>query len=142
MHRRLELQEPYLVAYRSRLRQLTDTCLAWGILPVLMTQPNQFGVGRDPLTGADLELYPTDGSDQEMNGKLIWEILERYNDVVRSVCKEKGVPLIDLAQLLPKNSLYFYDMSHFTNRGAFEVAEIVGTCLTPVLRKNFPAYVR
>lgn len=142
MKRRLTGQTVYLQGYRSRLQQLVDTCLAWHILPVLITQPNQFGEGRDPVSGADLELYPTDIVDRDINGKLMWEMLERYNDVVRDINAEKHVPVIDLARLLPKNSLYFYDMSHFTNQGAAKVAALVAERLRPILRRNFSRYVR
>lgn len=137
---RLRLQAPYLLAYRQRLQQLADTCTAWHILPVFITQPNLFGVGRDPVTGADLALYPTDDADPKMNGRLIWSMLEKYNDVTRSMCAEKGYPLIDLASEMPKNSLYFYDMSHFTNAGAERVASIVDSALVPVLDKYFAGY--
>ena len=142
IRRRLERQAPYLDAYRQRLQQLADTCLAWHILPVFLTQANQFGAGRDPLTGADLELYPTDPADPAMNGRLIWDMLEEYNDVVRTMCIEKGLPMIDLARDLPKNSLYFYDMSHFTDKGAEKVASIVDSALVPLLEKKFPEYKR
>jgi hypothetical protein len=135
---RLGRQAPYLAAYRQRLTELADTCLVWHILPIFLTQPNLFGVGKDPVTGVDLENFPTDPTDVEMNGKLIWEMLEEYNDVVRSVGSEKKVPVVDLARLIPKNSLYFYDMSHFTNRGAEEVSLVLAAALVPILRGNFP----
>ncbi len=76
---RLEAQKPYLEAYRERLRQLTDTCTRYHIVPVFLTQPNLFGVGRDSLTGADLALFPATDS---LNGRLMWEMLEEYNDVM------------------------------------------------------------
>lgn len=139
---RMVLQMPYLKAYRSRLQQLADTCLAWHILPIFITQPNQFGTGKDPVTGADLELFPTDSTDHDMNGKLIWNILEQYNEVARRLCAAKNLPLIDLAHMMPKNSLFYYDMSHFTNEGAEKVADLVSSQLTPILDKNFPAYRR
>ncbi len=43
-----------------RLNALADTCLAWHIVPVFVTQPDQFGFGRDPVTGADLAAFPVD----------------------------------------------------------------------------------
>jgi hypothetical protein len=135
MQQRLTRQAPYLAGYRQRLNELADTCLARHILPVFITQPNLFGAGKDPVTGVDLEAYPTDSSDTAINGKLIWEMLEEYNDVVRSMGLEKKVPVIDLARLMPKNSLYFYDMSHFTNAGAEKVAELLTAELSPVLRR-------
>lgn len=135
MQDRLALQAPYLKGYRQRLEELTDTCLAWHILPVLMTQPNQFGFGRDSLTGADLADYPVNPKDSLLNGKLVWEIEEKYNDVVRNICQEKGLPLIDLARSMPKNSYYFYDMSHFTNVGAERVSDLVAAALIPILKQ-------
>jgi lysophospholipase L1-like esterase len=134
---RLALQKPYLEAYRNRVRQLTDTCLKWGIEPVWVTQANLFGIGRDPVSGVDLELFPTDEKDNRMNGRLIWEVLEEYNQVVREVCAERAVPLIDLARRMPKDSRYFYDMSHFTNAGAEKVSEILDSGLRPVLDEKF-----
>ena len=135
--KRLKQQDPYLTPYRNRLTALADTCLAWHILPVFVTQPNQFGEGRDSLTGADLELFPV---DKDINGSLIWEMLERYNDVARQVCTEKKIPLVDLAHILPKDSRYFYDMSHFTNSGSEKVAGILSAGLIPVFDRYFPEY--
>jgi hypothetical protein len=139
---RLARQAPFLEGYKSRLEQLADTCLAWHILPVFLTQPNQFGEGRDPVTGADLELYPTDGADVPMNGRLIWQMLEQYNGVTRAMCAEKKLPLIDLARLMPKDSRYFYDMSHFTNVGAEEVSGLLSGPLSVLVREYLPQYGR
>jgi hypothetical protein len=132
---RLKEQDRYLAFYRDRITGLADTCLAWHILPVFVTQPNLFGFGVDSLTGVDLDLYPV---DKGVNGRLMWEMLERYNDVVRDVCAQKGLALIDLARLLPKDSRYFYDMSHFTNAGSERIAELLSVRLTPVLDRYFP----
>ncbi len=142
MQRRLAAQAPFVVAYRRRVEQLADTCLAWGILPVFVTQPNQFGFGKDPLTSTDLALFPCDPHDDQLSGQLMWQMLERYNDVVRGLPAEKGVPVIDLARSMPKNSLYYYDMSHFTNQGAVEVSDIVAKAIIPVLRRYFPGQYR
>ena len=137
INKRLLDQKPYLGAYRSRLLQLADTCKAHQIMPVFLTQPNQFGTGKDPLTGANLELFEL---EPRLNGKLMWGMLEEYNEVVRNLGREKQVPVIDLARLLPKNSVYFYDASHFTNAGAEKVASLVAAALIPLLEKQFPAY--
>ncbi len=128
---RVDRQAPYLAGYRQRLTGLADSCLAWHILPVFLTQPDQFGFGRDSLTGADLAEFPVDST---VNGQLLWEMLEQYNDVVRKLGVDRGVPVIDLARLMPKNSLYFYDMSHFTNQGAEEVAGLLTPPMIRILR--------
>jgi hypothetical protein len=47
------------------------------------------------------------------------------------------VEVIDLARLMPKNSRYFYDMSHFTNAGAAEVADLLAQALSKVSKNAF-----
>jgi hypothetical protein len=105
MRDRLERQAPYLSGYRDRLNALADSCLAWHIVPVFVTQPDQFGFGRDPVTGADLAAFPVDST---VNGLLLWEMLERYNDVVRGICAERaGLPMVDLARLMQRTACIF-----------------------------------
>lgn len=134
MRVRLEAQGPYLEGYRQRLSGLADTCLAWKILPVFVTQPDLFGFGRDSVTGADLAAIPV---ERGVNGTLLWEMLERYNDVVRSMCAERHLPTIDLARRMPKNSLYYYDMSHFTNQGAAEVSSLLAPAIDSVIKTRY-----
>jgi lysophospholipase L1-like esterase len=131
---RVEAQGLYLAGYRTRLKALADTCLAWHIIPVFLTQPDLFGFGRDEATGVDLATFPV-GSG--VNGRLLWEMLERYNDVVREMGVEEGVAVIDLARLMPKDSRYFYDMSHFTNAGAAEVAALLAPAIDSIYRTRF-----
>jgi lysophospholipase L1-like esterase len=133
MRVRLEAQGPYLEGYRQRLSDLADTCVAWKILPVFVTQPDLFGFGRDSVTGADLAAFPVESG---VNGRLLWEMLERYNEVMRSMCAERHLRCIDLAQLMPKNSLYFYDMSHFTNQGAAVVARLLAPAMDSILKRH------
>ncbi|HLX67866.1 MAG TPA: SGNH/GDSL hydrolase family protein [Puia sp.] len=136
VRRRVQAQAAYLEGYRVRLNALADTCLAWHIVPVFITQPDLFGFGRDSLTGTDLAAFPVEPS---VNGALLWQMLEEYNDVVRRLCEERHLPMIDLARLMPKNSQYFYDMSHFTNAGAAEVAGLLAPPVIRILRGLRPS---
>ena len=113
----------YLPGYEERLNFLINSCIKNNIQPVLITQPSLFGEGRDPVTGANLEnrrigLY-------NYNGKLWWLVLEEYNNVTRKVAKDHQILLIDLAKKMPRSSLYFYDMVHFTEAGADTVSQII-----------------
>ncbi len=137
-YKRVAAQKPYLEGYRRRLAQMADTCIAWHILPVFVTQALLCGEGKDSLTGDDLALIPAWPDDTTLNGKLFWTMLEQYNDVARSLAASRHLPLIDLAGRMPKNSLYYYDMCHFTNQGAAEVSSIVAQALTPILVQHFP----
>lgn len=118
----LAKQKSLLPAYRRRLMQLVQVCKSNGIKPVLITQPLLLGQGTDPTTGTDLAKVRVSA---EMNGKLYWEKLELYNRVMRELCQQEHIELIDLAKLLPKDSRYFYDPMHFTNAGSIRVGQIL-----------------
>ena len=127
-------QQKYLTAYKQRLGQLIDTCKQHNIMPVFMTQAMLLGQGIDSATGVNLE---TVDYGTGMNGRCLFEVLELYNDVMRNICAQKNVPVIDLAKLMPKNSLYYYDAAHFTNAGALKVAEIVAPELKRIINDHF-----
>lgn len=137
IQKRLSVQKSYLDKFHERLAELADTCPQYKITPVFITQPNQFGIGIDSVTGTSLESYKLDNN---MNGKLLWRLLELYNDVTRNTTREKKIDVIDLANLLPKNSRYFYDNPDFTNEGAEKIATLIKNALCPLLQKKFPGY--
>jgi hypothetical protein len=58
-----------------------------------------------------------------------------YNDVLRKIRSEYKVHVIDLARELPKSSKYFYDLYHYNNAGAEEVAKILYKELKPIFSK-------
>lgn len=111
----------FLVDYRKRVEALVDVCKSNNIKPVLITQPQIIGDTIDPSTGIDLGTIEY----QDINGSVGWAVLELYNEVVREVARRHGVQLIDLASLMPKDSRYFYDYTHYTNEGAILVGRIV-----------------
>lgn len=130
-HRRASLDP-----YEARLRRLVDLSRASGAWPVLMTQPALFGQGHDDSTGMDLSWLHIG----DMDGAANWSVLELYNDVTRRVGQDVGVPVIDLAKLLPKNSSYYYDQLHFNSAGCRRISELVADALEPLLADKFPAY--
>lgn len=124
-------QEP-LQGYRRRVQKLVDLSKSNGIAPVLVTQPALFGKGKEPVTGIQLDNVVV--TDQGQDGFTAWTVLEWYNDVVREIGKTQGITVVDLARELPKNYDYFYDFTHFTNKGADTVSEIVARNLEPYLK--------
>jgi lysophospholipase L1-like esterase len=131
-----EHQEKYLKAYAQRLTRLIELCRENGIEPVFITQPAVFGDLIDPSTGTDL----AKAESWSWNGKVLWEILELYNDTVRITAAQHQAYMIDLAKEMPKNTKYYYDTYHFTNAGCQQVAEIINQRLVPFLEKKFPQY--
>lgn len=135
-----DLQEPRLAAFRDRLERLVALNRSAGIEPVLLTQPTLLG-GVDARTGIDTRTIEVEVWET-VDGAFAWRLLERYNDVTRAVGRERGVPTVDLARALPKDSTFFYDFFHFTNEGADRVAQIAAAELTPWLTERFPAHRR
>jgi hypothetical protein len=132
MNNRWSQQQPYTKAYHQRLKRLADTCIANHIIPVFLTQPCLYGEGVDSVTGVNLiNAKVEDG----MNGKLLFDLLSLYNAEVKKVCEEKSIQCIDLAAMMPRNSLYYYDQTHYTNEGALVVAQLVQQKLKEILRR-------
>lgn len=114
-------QSDFLKNYKKRLENLIKTCQKNNIEPILMTQPQIIGDTIDPTTGVDLGKI----AYQDINGSTAWAILELYNEVTRQVAKNQNIQLIDLATLMPKDSRYFYDYTHYTNDGATIIGQII-----------------
>jgi lysophospholipase L1-like esterase len=123
-----------LDGYRERLYGLVREGQQLGAEVVLLTQPSLYGPGIDDRTQLDLGAIYVDGVD----GETAWDMLERYNDVTRSVAKAAEIPVIDLASTLVKSSRFYYDTIHFTNEGADRVAALVYRELCPFLAVRFP----
>lgn len=124
----------YLEDYEKRLEDLIHICKINNIDPILMTQPLLLGYGFDDITGADLEKVKL---DEYCNGKLQWVKLQSFNDITMKVAHRNEVFLIDLANKLPKSSLYFYDGVHYTNEGCSRIGEIVASELTKYLSVKY-----
>lgn len=132
-------RDQYLGPYARRLRQLIRISREHGIAPVLITQPALHGDAVDPATNVDLANIKISGNHR---GKLLWDILELYNEVTRQVGNENHIPVIDLARKMPKDSFYYYDYFHFTNAGSEKVAEIICQELSPFLAAGFKEYLK
>ncbi len=129
----LSAQQPFLTGYRNRLQELIQLCKANGTTPILLTQPSLYGAYTDPATGVVMNNKYLPIGDNARNNLLQEQILESYNDVVRSFRSE--VPVIDLARLMPKNTSLYYDFIHFNKAGAAEVASLLAGALQPLLKQ-------
>jgi lysophospholipase L1-like esterase len=134
INNRLDVQKKFLDQYHTRLLALADTCKSNNIMPVFLTQPCLYGPGRDSVTGVDLSLAKVEDG---MNGELLKAILDQYNAEVKKAAEKVGAHCIDLAAAMPRNSLYYYDQTHFTNEGAELVARVVADSLSELIRRYY-----
>jgi lysophospholipase L1-like esterase len=147
---KLEISEPdrlavkqkhrlnYVNFYEKRLRALVSICRSNNIEPVFLTQPILYGNVVDEDTGVNLARIKV---TEDMDGEAAWEVLELYNDATRLVGQQEGVLVIDIAKELPKNSAYFTDMIHFSNKGAARLAAIAYAKLEPYLATRYRNYL-
>ena len=124
----------FLPYYRARLEQLIRVCRENGIEPIFITQPTLYGPGIDPATGVDLGKVRL---GENLNGALMFAVVDLYNDTLRQVGAAEQVPVLDLARQMPHSSVYYYDFLHYTEPGAREVAEIIYGDLKPILTQQF-----
>jgi hypothetical protein len=132
-------ERTFIPAYKKRVQGLIDASRAAGIIPVLMTQPMQWGEGIDDITGRDLATL-RDPWNPYKNSKLEWSVLDVYNEATRQVGATSGTLVIDLAHSMPKSSRYFLDDVHYTAAGAAEVGTIASRTLIPFLAAHFPEF--
>jgi lysophospholipase L1-like esterase len=131
-------KEKFMSGYQDRLLKIIKICQNNSIIPVFVTQSSLYGKGFDDITGKNLETMQY--GNNNMNGKMAWEILELYNNTTRDVASSHGLLLIDLAKEMPKSSRYYYDLHHYNHDGAQKVARITYKALSPLLAGRFKEY--
>ncbi|MBF0318664.1 MAG: SGNH/GDSL hydrolase family protein [Nitrospirae bacterium] len=124
-----------LKAYGERLNRLLDITINSSIVPVLITQPILYGNAIDNSSGVNLGTIKFGGN---LNGELMWHMIEMYNDVTRKTAVQRNVFIIDLSRELSKDSSYYYDWLHYSNAGAVYIADIIYKDLCPFLREKYP----
>ncbi len=114
-----------LSPYEENLKSIIGVARAHGIDLVFVTQPSSWNSRVDPkaaewhwMTYREGVRYPEEWMD---------EALEKYNDVMRRLGGENGIPVFDLARGVKKSLQFFYDDCHFNVAGARYVGEELGS---------------
>lgn len=114
-----------LARYRSRIEGLIAACRQRGVPVLFTTQPVVWRA--DLSTEAEARCWfgwLPDG--RYLTLAALREAMDQYNETLKQVCAEQGVPCVDLSPLNGSEA-YFYDDCHFTEAGAEAVARLVGT---------------
>jgi lysophospholipase L1-like esterase len=127
-----------LAEYRRNLGAIADLAAAKHLRLVLMTQPTLWR--RDlPEKAVELLWLGGQGDFQGTAGKAYYAVpvlvdtMRRYNEALLQVCRERGLPCLDLAEQIPRETSMFYDDCHFTEAGSQAVAAAVGAHLRALL---------
>jgi hypothetical protein len=127
-------QHTYLTLYRQRIIDMIAICKSSNTIPILLTQPSLFGDYTDSATKIKMTSKIIPDAQPVTNSVVAHNVLELYNDVVRSFSKE--VKVIDLAAKMPKSSSCYYDFIHYNNSGCSKIANILSDELISYIKAS------
>lgn len=114
-------RRPDPAPYAQNLASLAGMARAQGARVVLMTQATTWNT-TDPRSLAWHWMQDVHGRYPEAD---LDATMGRYNDAMRAVGAAQGVPVFDLARVIPKTTEYIYDDVHFNVRGADTAARLL-----------------
>ena len=116
--------------YNRNVNKIIDVANDNAVELILVTQPVMWGTedsdgNEDLLWFGGIGDFTKGESDAYYSVPALAEGMNRYNAELLSICEERGSECLDLASLLPKGTLSFYDDAHFNEAGARAVAAIL-----------------
>ncbi len=107
--------------FDTNLRTIAGAARAHGVEVVFMTQQSTWNSPSDVQAGNwHWMRYANEVTYDE---EVMHHALDAVNDVTRTVGRELGIPVYDLARSIPKSLEFFYDDVHFNVRGAAVAGE-------------------
>jgi hypothetical protein len=97
---------------------------ALGIRVLFLTQPSLHG-SDDAWAGREARVLQVEGRTHRISAATERRLLDLYNRELLSLCSGRGWECLDLAALIPPDSLYFYDAVHFNDSGAALAADAI-----------------
>ena len=87
-----------------------------------MTQANRFLLTPDKKV---LEKFDTNRFMNKVSYTDFKSLIDLFNNEVRQVSKANGVMCIDLDSIVPKDSLYLYDLVHYNKEGSRFISKVI-----------------
>ena len=118
-------------AFRANLLELANAVRQSGAKIILATHANRI---NNPMTPEDVASLTTWRKQNPKHSEhCILEMESLANDIIKEVSVQQNIPVVDIANVVPKSSQYFADYLHFTDQGASLVAQAF---VTEVLRSH------
>jgi lysophospholipase L1-like esterase len=115
------IPESAVQLFAQNLVVLANTVKQSGAKIIFATHANRIS---DPMTKEDLPaLIAWRKQNPRRTEHCIIEMEKTANIIIRQVSVEQGIPVVDLAMIVPKSDDYFADYLHFTDQGAEVVAD-------------------
>ncbi len=120
-----------LQEYRHNLNRLVDNANALNATTIFLTQPTTWSDRMGPEEISQMFTGGIGPNSEWCKEKKYYSPvalslgMEKFNSTLLSVCKERNLFCIDLANKIPKKAKYFYDEMHLSDAGADLVSDIV-----------------
>ena len=102
------------------MRELVQSLRRAGVRVILATHAHRFSRPIRDDAAAQLvgwvRFYP------RATGECLIEMEDRANEVVRTIGREQGLPVVDVQEAVGKDPRHYADFSHFTDAGAAQAA--------------------
>ena len=108
--------------FAMNLKTFISICKDRNITPVLMTQSSRLKNNPDNIVK---ELMGKIEIDYGINYQEYQEIFNLFNQIIREIGVKNNILVIDLAQKIPQEKEYMYDIMHLNNNGSKYTAEII-----------------
>lgn len=116
-----------VIPYGRNLATLAGIARAQGAQMLFVTQASTWNSQIDPNAARWHWMNYVDGAVYRED--LMERALETYNVEMQRVAGVQGVPVLDLAHLIPKSLEYFYDDMHFNPKGVALYSSLVARSL-------------
>lgn len=129
--------------YRGNLEAIVALAGAKNVPVSFLTQPSLWRPAMDSsearlLWFGGLGDFQRAQADEYYSPRALATAMAAFNSELLSVCATESLRCLDLAEEIPRSTLYFFDDVHFTERGAAAVGEAVASWMAPQVRPDPP----
>jgi len=122
--------------FEENLRKLIHFIRSDGVDVILLTEPS---ILKDEMTREERNILKFGFSfcitsvnwwkSEYPSPRSLGEAMDAFNDVIRRVGREENVPVVELAQAIPKTLDHFTDDVHYTPKGSRLVAGLIADAI-------------
>lgn len=127
------LDSRYPEVFRRDLRNLVILAKANGVVPVLASQSIAFTEKTDFARLTDDEIKMRFDQPAIFYARVPprqrYPLFRLYNDIIRQVAEEQGIPFADVDSVIPKTPEYHWDYCHLTDKGSRLQAQAIERAL-------------
>ena len=111
-----EIDHPLWERLETDIRHFIAAAQQKGVKVVLATHAHR---AKNKSRGRSAAIQVAEGTRLlRMDAVSVIKTFEQYNEMIRRIAKEQGIPLIDLREQIPARVTYFGDHTHFSSKGS------------------------